>query len=138
MVGKIPRLQYSFPGGTSGLETRNRPCNSLLHQPITILMDNQESVQAADNPRSVNTTAREICKNLITNKHIHISWIKAHVCYDGNEEEDRLAKEAVESGRDPLSIKAPISFLKSQSSRKKLWRTGSQTGKMKIRGGLHI
>ncbi|GBM23503.1 hypothetical protein AVEN_153080-1 [Araneus ventricosus] len=27
MVGKTARLRYSFPGGTSGLETRNRPCN---------------------------------------------------------------------------------------------------------------
>ncbi|GBL89037.1 hypothetical protein AVEN_255182-1 [Araneus ventricosus] len=27
MVGKTARLQYSIPGGTSGLETRNRPCN---------------------------------------------------------------------------------------------------------------
>ncbi|GBM24574.1 hypothetical protein AVEN_157837-1 [Araneus ventricosus] len=82
---------------------------SLLHQPITILVDNQESVQAAANPRSINTTAREICKSLITNKHIHISWIKAQVGYDGNEEEDRLAKEAAESNRDPLSVKARFS-----------------------------
>ncbi|GBM52238.1 hypothetical protein AVEN_31055-1 [Araneus ventricosus] len=27
MVGKTARLQYNFPGGTSGLETRNRPYN---------------------------------------------------------------------------------------------------------------
>ncbi|GBN06929.1 hypothetical protein AVEN_181214-1 [Araneus ventricosus] len=42
-----------------------------------------------------------------------ISWIKAHVGYDRNEEENRLAKETAESDRDPLSVKAPISFLKS-------------------------
>ncbi|GBM41921.1 hypothetical protein AVEN_142899-1 [Araneus ventricosus] len=84
---------------------------SLPHQPTTILVDNQESIQAAANPRSRNTTSREICKSLITNKLIHISWIKAHVGYDGNEEADRLAKEAAESDRDPLSVKAPISFL---------------------------
>ncbi|GBM14748.1 hypothetical protein AVEN_72016-1 [Araneus ventricosus] len=85
----------------------------LPHQPITILVDNKASVQSAANPRSRNTTAREICKILITSKHIHISWIKAHVGCDGNEEADRLAKEAEESDRDPLSVKAPISFLKS-------------------------
>ncbi|GBM52237.1 hypothetical protein AVEN_31054-1 [Araneus ventricosus] len=32
---------------------------------------------------------------------------------DGNEEADRLAKEAEESDRERLSVKAPISFLKS-------------------------
>ncbi|GBN55064.1 hypothetical protein AVEN_128795-1 [Araneus ventricosus] len=74
MVGKTARLQYSFPSGTSGLETRNRvsPAN---HHPS----DNQASVQAAANPRSRNVVAIEICKSLITNKHMHIFWIKAHV-----------------------------------------------------------
>ncbi|GBM35775.1 hypothetical protein AVEN_108970-1 [Araneus ventricosus] len=47
------------------------------------------------------------------NKHIHISWIKATFGYDGNEEADGLAKEAADSDRDPLYVKAPISFLKS-------------------------
>ncbi|GBM08240.1 hypothetical protein AVEN_82928-1 [Araneus ventricosus] len=83
------------------------------HQPITILVDNQASVQAVANPRSRNTIAREVCKILFTIKYIHISWIKAHVGYDGNEEADRLAKDAAGSDRDPLSVKAPIFFLKS-------------------------
>ncbi|GBN50987.1 hypothetical protein AVEN_138668-1, partial [Araneus ventricosus] len=83
------------------------------HQPITILVDNQASVQAAANPRSRDATYIEICKSIITNKHIHISWIKAHVGYDGNEEVGRLAKEAAESDTAPLSVKAPISSLKS-------------------------
>ncbi|GBN29974.1 hypothetical protein AVEN_71161-1 [Araneus ventricosus] len=38
---------------------------SLPHQPIAILVDNQARVQAAVNPRSRNTTARDICKSLI-------------------------------------------------------------------------
>ncbi|GBM43527.1 hypothetical protein AVEN_96189-1 [Araneus ventricosus] len=112
MVGKTARLQYSFLGGTSGLEHAADHATNLPHQPITILVDNQANVQAAANPRSRNTTAREICKSLITNKHMHTSWIKAHVGQEGNEEEDRLEKEAAESDRDPLSVKIPISFLK--------------------------
>ncbi|GBO38791.1 hypothetical protein AVEN_20539-1 [Araneus ventricosus] len=98
---------------TDDSKTKKDHATIFPHQPITILVDNQTSVQAAANPGSRNTTAREICKSLITNKHIHISWIKAHVGYDENEEADRLAKEAAESDRDPLSVKASISFLKS-------------------------
>ncbi|GBM56274.1 hypothetical protein AVEN_151951-1 [Araneus ventricosus] len=78
MVGKTERLRYSFLGGTSGLETRNRPCYQL--------------------PSPANN---------------HSSGQSAHVGYGGNEEADGLEKAATESGRDPLSVKAPISFLKS-------------------------
>ncbi|GBL84429.1 hypothetical protein AVEN_117190-1 [Araneus ventricosus] len=106
--------------GTSGLETRNRSCNQPPSPANSHSSDNQASVQAAANPRSINTTAKEICKSLITNEHIHISWIKAHVGYDGNEEADRSAKEAAESDRDPLSVKAPIFFLKSVFNKKKM------------------
>ncbi|GBM37342.1 hypothetical protein AVEN_40290-1 [Araneus ventricosus] len=117
MVGQTSRLQYSFPGETSVPEKRNR-LSSLLQQPITILVDNEVGFQAAANPRSRYTTAGEICKSLVTNKHIHISWIEAQVGYDGNEKTDRLAKEAAESDGDALSVKAPISFLKSISKKK--------------------
>ncbi|GBO00159.1 hypothetical protein AVEN_212418-1 [Araneus ventricosus] len=100
-------------------------------------VDNQASVQAAANPRSINTTAREICKSLITNKHIHISWIKAQVGYEGNEEADRLAKEAAESDRDPLSIKAPISFLKSVF-KKKMMEEWQSNWEDEDTGGPHL
>ncbi|GBM48241.1 hypothetical protein AVEN_72506-1 [Araneus ventricosus] len=62
----------------------------------------KESVQAVANPCSRNTTAREVCKSLITNKQIHISWIKAHVGY---EEADRLAEEYAKSDKVPLFLK---------------------------------
>ncbi|GBM25710.1 hypothetical protein AVEN_241982-1 [Araneus ventricosus] len=117
---KLQDYNRVFQAELLALKHATDHATSLPHQLITILVDNQASFQAAANPRSRNTTAREICKNLITNKHIHISWIKAHVGYDGNEEEDRLAKEAAKSDRDPPSVKAPISFLKSIFKKKKM------------------
>ncbi|GBL96562.1 hypothetical protein AVEN_114348-1 [Araneus ventricosus] len=93
MVGKTAKLQYSFAGRTSGLATLNTPCNQHPSPANNHSSDNQANVQAAANPRSISTTARETCKSLITNKHIHISWVKAHVGYDRNEEADRLEKK---------------------------------------------
>ncbi|GBL81756.1 hypothetical protein AVEN_93521-1 [Araneus ventricosus] len=55
VVGKTTRTQYRTPGGTVGPETGNRPCS----QPITILAENEASVQAAANPISRNATAGE-------------------------------------------------------------------------------
>ncbi|GBN60022.1 Retrovirus-related Pol polyprotein from type-1 retrotransposable element R1 [Araneus ventricosus] len=112
-LAKLQDYNTVFQAELLALKHATDHATSLPHRPITILVDNQASVQAAANPKSINTTAREICKSLITNKHIRISCIKAHVGYDGNEEADRLAKEAAESDRDRLSVKAPISFLKS-------------------------
>ncbi|GBO04238.1 hypothetical protein AVEN_61920-1 [Araneus ventricosus] len=117
-LAKLQDYNTVFQAELLALKHATDHATSLPHQPITILVDNQASVQAAANPRSINTTAREICKSLITNKHIHISWIKARVGYDGNEETDGLAKEAAESDRNPLSVKAPISFLKSVFKKK--------------------
>ncbi|GBL89602.1 hypothetical protein AVEN_209083-2-1, partial [Araneus ventricosus] len=112
-LAKLQDYNTVFQAELLALKHATDHATSLPHELITILVNNQASVQAAANPRSINTTAREIYKSLITNKHIPISWIKAHVSYDGNEEAGRLAKKAAESDRDPLSVKAPISFLKS-------------------------
>ncbi|GBM74310.1 hypothetical protein AVEN_207232-1 [Araneus ventricosus] len=112
-LAKLKDYNTVFQAELLALKHAADHATSLPHQPITILVDIQASVQAVANPKSINTTAREIYKSLITNKHIHISWIKAHVGYDGNEEAYRLAKEAAESDRNLLSVKAPISFLKS-------------------------
>ncbi|GBN56096.1 hypothetical protein AVEN_220733-1 [Araneus ventricosus] len=49
----------------------------------------------------------------IDRRDLCFSQNKATSGYDGNDEVDRLAKEVAESDREPLSVKAPISFLKS-------------------------
>ncbi|GBN13030.1 hypothetical protein AVEN_144409-1 [Araneus ventricosus] len=128
-LAKLQDCNTVFQAELLALKHATYHATSLPHQPITILVDNQESFQTAANPRSINTTAREICKSLITNKHIHIPWIKAHVGYYGNEEVHRLAKEAAESDRDPLSVKAPISFLKSIFKKKNNGGLGVRFGR---------
>ncbi|GBM09732.1 hypothetical protein AVEN_101784-1 [Araneus ventricosus] len=115
--GKLQEHNTVFQAELLALKHATDHATRLSHQPIPILVDNHASVQAVVNERSRSTTAREIWRSLISNKYIHISWIKADVGYDGNEE-DRLAKEAAESDRDPLSVKAPIFFLKSAVKKK--------------------
>ncbi|GBL78836.1 hypothetical protein AVEN_48830-1 [Araneus ventricosus] len=137
MVGKTERLLYSFQGGTSGLATRNRPCNQ-RPSPVSHNSSGQSGKCPGGTwPRSSNTTAREIYKSLITNKHIHISWLKAHMGYDGNEEAYRLAKEAAESDSHTLSAKAPISFLKS-NFKKKITEDWQSDWKDEDTGGPHL
>ncbi|GBM30507.1 hypothetical protein AVEN_156262-1 [Araneus ventricosus] len=113
MVSKTARTRYSISGGTTGPETRNRPCNQPPSPANHHLSGHSGECPGGIYPRRRNTTSREICKSLITDKHIHISWIKVHVGYDGSKEADSLVKEATVFDRDPLSVKAPISFLKS-------------------------
>ncbi|GBN93220.1 hypothetical protein AVEN_216940-1 [Araneus ventricosus] len=110
-LAKLQDYKTVFQAELLALKLATDHATSLPHQPITILVDNQASVIAAANPRSKNTTAREICKSFITNNYMRIFWIKAHVGYEGNEEADRLAKEVAESDGDRLSVKAQISFL---------------------------
>ncbi|GBN24606.1 hypothetical protein AVEN_249579-1 [Araneus ventricosus] len=84
-LAKLQDYNTVFQSELLALKQATDHATSFPHQSITILVDNQASVKAAANPRSINTTTREICKSLITIKHIHISWIKAQVGYDGNE-----------------------------------------------------
>ncbi|GBN44285.1 hypothetical protein AVEN_211382-1 [Araneus ventricosus] len=70
-------------------------------QQLTILVDNEASINSAANPKSHNSIARKIFKLLHSHPHIKVSWIKAHAGYIGNEEADRLAKEAAETENFP-------------------------------------
>ncbi|GBM63093.1 hypothetical protein AVEN_68546-1 [Araneus ventricosus] len=95
-MAKLQDYNTVFQAKFLTLKDATDNASKLPNQPITILVDNKASVQVAANPRSRNTISRKIFKSLITNKHIPISSIKAHVGCDGNEEADRLAKKAAE------------------------------------------
>ncbi|GBM97493.1 hypothetical protein AVEN_97814-1 [Araneus ventricosus] len=71
--------------------------DALPIQQLTILVDNQESIKSAANRKSHNSITRKNFKLLHSHPHIRVSWIKAHAGYIGNEEADRLAKEAAET-----------------------------------------
>ncbi|GBM27304.1 hypothetical protein AVEN_222380-1 [Araneus ventricosus] len=54
---------------------------------------------------------REIQTLLLSHKHIHLRWLKTHVCYLGDECTDQLAKEAITKG-DPFFLPKLLSYLK--------------------------
>ncbi|GBO13043.1 hypothetical protein AVEN_215255-1 [Araneus ventricosus] len=104
---------------------------SLPTQQQTVLVDNQASINSAANPKSHNSIARKIFKLLHSHPHIRVSWIKAHAGYRGNEEVDRLAKEAAETENFPETpLELPKSFIKTFLRQKMLasWQMACDDG----------
>ncbi|GBL78016.1 hypothetical protein AVEN_195750-1, partial [Araneus ventricosus] len=87
--------------------------DSSLHRPIKIWTDSLSSLMAILNPKSHHSMVREIQTLLLSHKHIHLRWLKAHIGYLGNECADQLAKEAITKG-DPFFLPKPLSYLKSE------------------------
>ncbi|GBL53717.1 hypothetical protein AVEN_122121-1 [Araneus ventricosus] len=87
---------------------------SSLHRLIKIWTDSLSSLMAILNPKSHRSMVREIQTLLLSHKHIHLRWLKAHVGYLDNECTDQLAKEAITKG-DPFFLSKPLSYLKSTS-----------------------
>ncbi|GBN71298.1 hypothetical protein AVEN_121259-1 [Araneus ventricosus] len=86
---------------------------TFFNQQVKIFADNQASIQAVSNPKSKSTIARSVFRLFLSNPNIHISRIKAHADYPGNEKADYLAKEAIRTGL-PYNILLPVSYVKSQ------------------------
>ncbi|GBN16995.1 hypothetical protein AVEN_140111-1 [Araneus ventricosus] len=103
-------------------------------QQLTILVENQASIKSAANPKSHNSIARKIFKLLNSHRHIRVLWIKAHTGYIGNEEADRLAKEAAETENFPETpLEFPKPFIKHSYVRR-CWPPGKWLGMMEILG----
>ena len=69
---------------------------------IKILSDSQAAIKALNNPRitskSVLTTLEYMETLALEAKHLTLSWIKAHVDTEGNEQADQAAKEGAAGG----------------------------------------
>ncbi|GBN40880.1 hypothetical protein AVEN_70917-1 [Araneus ventricosus] len=102
---------------------------SFLHRPIKIWTGCLSSLMAILNPKSHYSMVREIQTLLLSHKHTHLRWLKAHVGYLGNECADKLAKEAITKG-DPFFLPKPLSYLKSEikSAALSIWQDNWDNG----------
>ncbi|GBL75371.1 hypothetical protein AVEN_194568-1 [Araneus ventricosus] len=102
---------------------------SSLHRPIKIWTDSLSSLMAILNSKSHHSMIREIQTLLLSHKHIHLRWLKAHVGYLGNECAEQLAKEAITKG-DPFLLPKPLSYLKSEikSAALSIWQDNWDNG----------
>ncbi|GBM83835.1 hypothetical protein AVEN_134532-1 [Araneus ventricosus] len=102
---------------------------SSLHRPIKIWTDSLSSLMAILIPKSHYSIVREIQTLLLSHKHIHERWLKAHVGYLGNECADQLAKEAITKG-DPFLLPKPLSYLKAEikSAALSIWQDNWDNG----------
>ncbi|GBN44232.1 hypothetical protein AVEN_61126-1 [Araneus ventricosus] len=101
--GKLDRSNSVFQAEILAIRMAIEAASS-LHRPIKM---------AILNPKSHHSIAREIQILLLSHKHIHLRWLKAHVGYSGNECPDQLAKEAITKG-DPFFLPKPLSYLKAE------------------------
>ncbi|GBM84338.1 hypothetical protein AVEN_99916-1 [Araneus ventricosus] len=107
--GKLDRSNSVFQAEILAI----RMAASSLHRQIKIWTDSLSSLMAILNPKSHHSIVREIQTLLLSHKHIHLRWLKAHVGYLGNEYADHLAKEAITKG-DPFILPKPLSYLKAE------------------------
>ncbi|KAI5717307.1 hypothetical protein M8J77_003609 [Diaphorina citri] len=94
--------------------------NNVNRAYLVICSDSLSALQTLQNIFSLNPIAGEIRDLILTNKsklNVRFIWVPSHVGIAGNEEADRLAKEALTSTH-PTINKIPIPDYKAYSKRK--------------------
>ncbi|GBM82985.1 hypothetical protein AVEN_223565-1 [Araneus ventricosus] len=126
--GKLDRCNSVFQAEIIAIRMAIEAASS-LHTPIKIWTDSLSSLMAILNPKSHHSMIREIQTLLLSHKHIHLRWLKAHVGYLGNECADQLAKEAIIKG-DPFFLPKPFSYLKYEirSAALSIWQDNWDNG----------
>ncbi|GBM01699.1 hypothetical protein AVEN_271947-1 [Araneus ventricosus] len=126
--GKLHRSNSVFQAAILAIRMAIEAASS-LHRPIKIRTDSLSSLMAILNPKSHYSIVREIQTLLLSHKHIHLRWLKAHVGYLGNECADQLAKEAITKG-DPFLLPKPLSYLKAEikSAALSIWQDNWDNG----------
>lgn len=84
---------------------------------VLILSDSLSALQALSSPNQRNPQiikTQEILYDIQYSSNINFSWVRAHSGEVGNEEADRLAKEATSLSQIDKSIPLPISYIKSR------------------------
>ncbi|GBN71478.1 hypothetical protein AVEN_85917-1 [Araneus ventricosus] len=102
---------------------------SSLHRPIKIWTDCLSNLMAVLNSKSHHSIVTYFQTLLLSHKHIHLRWPKAHVGYLGYECADQLSKEAITKG-DPFFLPKPLSYLKSdiRSAALSIWQDNWYNG----------
>ncbi|GBO06755.1 hypothetical protein AVEN_202696-1 [Araneus ventricosus] len=126
--GKLDHSNSVFRAEILAIKTAIEASSS-LHRPIKIWTESLSSLMAILNPKSHHSMVREIHTVLLSHKHIHLRWLKAHIGYLGNECADQFAKEAITKG-DPFFLPEPLSYLKSEimSAALSIWQGNLDNG----------
>ncbi|GBN23027.1 hypothetical protein AVEN_30138-1 [Araneus ventricosus] len=126
--GKLDRNNSVFQAEILTIRMAIKAASS-LHRPIKIWTDSLSSLVDILNPKSHHSMVREIQTLLLSHKHIHLRWLKAHVGYLGNECADQLAKEAITKG-NPFLLSKPLSYRKAEikSAALSIWQDNWDNG----------
>ncbi|GBM12140.1 hypothetical protein AVEN_39477-1 [Araneus ventricosus] len=104
--------KYSLPdkNPSTAQSSRTRRCHPNTTTDYSCRQPSQHPISS----KRVTIIARKIFKLLHSHPHIRVSWIKAHIGYIGNEEVDRVAKEAAGTENFPEPpLELPKSFIKT-------------------------